>query len=55
MASIIDIVCKTKSHKKQHSRKYDSIVGLGGIATNPSADIIAPDMGVTTIQLLGAS
>jgi hypothetical protein len=55
MASIIDIVRKTKSHNKQHSRKYDSIVGVRGIETKPSADIIAPDVGVTKIRLLGVS
>jgi hypothetical protein len=55
MASIIDIVRKTKSHEKQHSRKYGSIAGLGGIETNPSADIIALDVGVGTMRLLGAS
>ncbi len=55
MASIIDIVCKTKSHKKQHSRKYGGIVDLRGIETKPSADIIAPNVGVTTMHLLGAS
>jgi hypothetical protein len=55
MASIIDIVHKTKSHGKQHSRKYESIVGLGGIETKPSADIIAPNVRVTTMRLLGVS
>jgi hypothetical protein len=55
MASSIDIVLKNKSHEKQHSRKYGSIVGLGGIETKPSADIIAPNVGVTTMCLLGAS
>ncbi len=55
MASIIYTVRETKSHKKQNSRKYGSIVGLGGIETKPSADIIARNKGVTTIHLLGAS
>ncbi len=55
MASIIDIVHKTKHHEKQHSRKYGSIVGSGGIETKPNADIIAPNAGVTTMRLLGAS
>jgi hypothetical protein len=53
MASIINIVHTTKSDKKQHSRKYGSIVGLGGIETKPSTDITAPKVGVTTMRLLG--
>ncbi len=55
MVSIINIVRKTKSCKKQHSRKYGSIVGLGGIETKPSTDIIAPNVGVMTMRLLGVS
>jgi hypothetical protein len=55
MASIINIVRKTKSHEKQHFRKYGSIVGLGGIDTKPSTDIISPNVGVTTMCLLGVS
>ncbi len=54
-ASIIDIEGKTKSHEKQHSRKYGSIVGLGGIETKPSAVIITPNVGVMTMCLLGVS
>ncbi len=44
IASIIDTVCVTKSHKKQHSRKYGSIVGLRGIETKSNAVIIAPNV-----------
>jgi hypothetical protein len=55
MASIINILRKTKSHKRQHSGKYGSIVGLGGIKKKPSADIITPNVGVIMMRLLGAS
>ena len=48
-ASIINIVRKTKSHEKQHSIKFGSIVGLEGIGTKPSTDIIAPNVGVTAL------